>query len=311
MESPKFSLIISHYNLPHLLRRLLHSIPERSDLQVIVVDDCSTKGHEDLEVVKKDYPAVEFYSTGTNGGGGKARNVGLDHARGEYVFFADSDDFFTPGLDKLLNRFADNTEKSDILFFNVQGVDAETFRPVRRAEHLNRYIMQYEKETEKAILNLKYLFGEPWCKLIRRSMVEEHGLRFEEIPVHNDTYFSYMIGYYAKSVSVSPIVAYIVTERLVSVSTYKFSNKEFIRTEVFAKKNRFLEDNRIPVFDKLFLTPFKMAYKSDREILPRLQELAAPYGYDRKKIIRRVLMEYIHNLKLRLKRGRLCFKSYR
>lgn len=38
-----YSLIIPHFNIPKLLRRLLSTVPKREDLQVIIVDDCSTK----------------------------------------------------------------------------------------------------------------------------------------------------------------------------------------------------------------------------------------------------------------------------
>ena len=40
-NAPVFSVIIPHYGIPELLRRCLASIPDRADLEVIVVDDCS------------------------------------------------------------------------------------------------------------------------------------------------------------------------------------------------------------------------------------------------------------------------------
>lgn len=79
-----YTLIIPHYNIPYLLQRLLKTVPQRIDLQVIIVDDCSTKDLDKLNQLKIDFKEIEWYSTGTNGGGGKARNVGLSHAKGQY-----------------------------------------------------------------------------------------------------------------------------------------------------------------------------------------------------------------------------------
>lgn len=81
-EHPQYSIIIPHFNSPHKLRRLLLSIPERDDLQIVVVDDTSTKMISEFEALKHEFSYVEFYSTVINGGGGKARNIGLDHATG-------------------------------------------------------------------------------------------------------------------------------------------------------------------------------------------------------------------------------------
>lgn len=44
----KYSIIIPHYNIPELLQRCLDSIPERDDVQVIVVDDNSDSSKVDL-----------------------------------------------------------------------------------------------------------------------------------------------------------------------------------------------------------------------------------------------------------------------
>lgn len=50
----KYSIIIPHYNAPHLLERCLKSIPVREDIQVIVVDDCSPAVNSYI----RDYPEL-------------------------------------------------------------------------------------------------------------------------------------------------------------------------------------------------------------------------------------------------------------
>lgn len=292
MDHLTYSLIIPHYNTPHLLRRLLLSVPVRPDLEIIVVDDCSSKRIEDLNKVVKEFPSVSFYNTGINGGGGKARNIGLHYAIGKYVFFADADDYFTPGINNILDLFASNKDDIDLIFFDCQAVNSDTYTPSKRANHLNKYISLYKRDQDKAQLYLKFLFGEPWCKLIKKELIERYNIKFEENPVHNDTYFSYMVGYYAKTISVCPIVGYTLTERPVSVSTYKFSNKWLIRTEVLSKKNRFLSDHGIPIFDEYVLTSFKILYKEDKDTLKKLYEISQNYGFQRHFIIKKILNQY-------------------
>ena len=84
MKDINYTIIIPHYNIPDLLMRCLKSIPVREDIQVIVVDDCSPDANRYL----KDYPELsrpylEYYSTPQGGSAGRARNVGLNHAKGK------------------------------------------------------------------------------------------------------------------------------------------------------------------------------------------------------------------------------------
>ena len=70
---PTYSFIIPHYNIPELLERCLNSIPEREDVEVLVVDDCSPEDcQEKLRQLEQRFPRVTFLSTGKNGGAGRA-----------------------------------------------------------------------------------------------------------------------------------------------------------------------------------------------------------------------------------------------
>jgi len=90
-----YSIIIPHKDIPDLLQRCLDSIPVRDDVEVIVVDDNSDPRKVDFEHFPqwkgKDY---HYFLTKEGKGAGYARNVGLDHAQGRWIIFADADDFF-------------------------------------------------------------------------------------------------------------------------------------------------------------------------------------------------------------------------
>lgn len=251
-----YTIIIPHYNSPELLDRLLNSIPNRKDLQIIVVDDCSSKETlEQLAQLNNKFPNVELFSTLTNGGGGKARNIGIQNAKGRYVLFADADDFFLPTINNLFD--SNLTAEEDIIFFNAISLDSDTLLPSNRTNHLYSYFNLYTKNKVKGELAFKYLFGEPWCKLIRKELIEKNSIKFDITPIHNDTTFSYLCGHFATSIKITNLACYCLTNRFGSVSKSLTPSKQLKRIEIFAKKNKFLKTNSIKVFDPLLLNPLK------------------------------------------------------
>ena len=114
--NPQFSIIIPHYNIPDLLMRCLESIPVSEDIQVIVVDDNSSDADTYLERYPElSRPYLEFIRTTKGGGAGYARNVGLDHAKGKWLLFADADDLYVDDMYEIIRPYADS--KADIIFF--------------------------------------------------------------------------------------------------------------------------------------------------------------------------------------------------
>jgi len=88
-ERPLVSVILPHYNRAHLLRLSLSALAAQTyaPIEVIVVDDCST----DDSVAVATSMGATVISTEKNGGQSAARNLGARHARGEILFFLDSD----------------------------------------------------------------------------------------------------------------------------------------------------------------------------------------------------------------------------
>ena len=238
-----YTLIIPHYNIPNLLKRLLSTIPRRKDLQVIVVDDCSSKNYESLEIIKEEYDWVEWYSTGTNGGGGKARNIGLKHALGKYILFADADDFFTPGISSILDKY--KSEDFDMVIFQAISLHSESYQIDSRSTLLDHWINLYKKDIKKGSDKLKFYFGEPWCKIIRHKLIKENNIRFDEIKCHNDTKFSYLIGYYTSKLHVEPKVGYVITFRNNSVVNTNYKDRYEIEVNVFSEKQQFFLDHNL------------------------------------------------------------------
>lgn len=284
----KWSIIIPHYNQPQLLDRLLFSIPTRNDMEVIVVDDCSDlEFKEPLEIIKQKYPQYYFITTEIRGGGGLARNIGLTKAKGEYVIFADSDDFFLPYFNNILNKY-ENTH-IDVIFFNIISLDSKTGDFCVRNIHIDKYIrLYYNKQND---LPLRYLFGEPWARIIRRGLIVDNAIYFDTLPIHNDTTFSYLVGHYAKTIIVENVRAYCLTYRMGSVSNTISWERLEVRLNVFSKKYLFFKAHNIPLFDTLLITPFWFCIKKrDYMQFNKFMRIVQGYGISKMFIYSRLFI---------------------
>lgn len=98
---PPISVVITTYNRSQLLPRAVESAQSAgTDLEVIVVDDCSS---DDTAEVCTQIPGIRYVRLSANGGLANARNVGIAESSSEFVAFLDDDDLRLPGsLDKQL-----------------------------------------------------------------------------------------------------------------------------------------------------------------------------------------------------------------
>ena len=102
----KVSVIIVNYNTLHVLRPCLNSIIEQTagiDYEIIVVDNGSTDGS--IEALSGDNHVI-LIPTGENLGFGRANNKGLEQAKGDYIFFLNSDTLLKNNAVKMLYDFA-------------------------------------------------------------------------------------------------------------------------------------------------------------------------------------------------------------
>jgi glycosyltransferase involved in cell wall biosynthesis len=110
------------------------------DWELILVDDC---GHK-LEPLLKRYPFIKLYATQKANGAGAARNLGIDHARGQFVFFLDADDWLAPdALDFLLQVHVSTGHYAFSDFYTVgkNGTEAQKSYPYDRDLFLKKQIM--------------------------------------------------------------------------------------------------------------------------------------------------------------------------
>ncbi|MGW8557405.1 glycosyltransferase family 2 protein [Streptomyces tubercidicus] len=171
--APTVSVIVPVHNTRRYLDRSLGSVfgqtLDRRHIEVIAVDDGSTDGSAEwLAAQARRHPHLTVLRQEASGGAGKPRNAGLARARGEYVFFLDSDDRLDPEALFWLTRTAQKCG-SDIVYGRIAGADG-------RAAPIDL------RTTSEQVS----VFDSPvyWClaayKLFRRSFLEDHRLRFVE-----------------------------------------------------------------------------------------------------------------------------------
>lgn len=245
MNKPLISIIIPHYDIPGLLVRCLISIPVSEDIQVIVVDDHSPNADTYLEKYPElSRPYLEFIRTYKNGGAGYARNVGLDHAKGKWLLFADADDFFIEDMYDIISSYVDS--ESDVIYFKKESVLSDnTVKKIVRDASIDRIIDRYLSDGDEWPLRFK--FCPPWGKMIKRNLIDKYNIRFDEVRYSNDVYFSLLVGYYAGTIELVNRVLYVLTSRPDSLTADYCSKPDElrIRAEVHFRSDKFLLQQHI------------------------------------------------------------------
>ncbi|PRD46852.1 glycosyltransferase family 2 protein [Sphingobacterium haloxyli] len=216
-----YSIVIPHHNIPVLLQRCLDSIPDIDTIEVIIVDDNSDRSIVDFNNfpgINRNNTKVVFSKEGK--GGGHARNVGLNIASGKWVLFADADDFFTEDFEEILGKHVD--DDNDILYFNIVSVYSDDISKLG-ARHLgiSKLFDNYRRH-ESFLDTFRVRYPEPWGKIIKRRLIVDHKVEFDETKVSNDYFFSVQVGCLSKKIKIVDRILYIVTVRPGSVS-YNFA----------------------------------------------------------------------------------------
>lgn len=234
-----YSIIIPHKNIPQLLERCLQSIPMREDIQIIVVDDNSNPNIVDFNhFPSRYYKNIEIYYSKEGKGAGYARNIGLKHAKGKWIIFADADDFFTEDFKDILDIYIKSIY--EVILFPVKIIDSESLKeaPLRDC-FINETITSTTHNNQEKLAKVVT----PHSKLIKKEFIRTKNISFEEIPYSNDVMFGAQIAILASITYVDiQHIPYALTFRLGSLTTskgleaFKCRLKTSIRCNLYYKK---------------------------------------------------------------------------
>ena len=181
---PKVSVVIPIYNVEEYLRECLDSVINQTlkDIEIICIDDGSTDSSPKIldEYASKDKRIKVIHKE--NGGYGKAMNIGLDYATGEYIGIVEPDDYIENNMYEELYEKAVETGvdivKSD--FYTFVGNDKSriiTYKNLDKSNsHYNRII---NPEDDISVFNLTV---NTWCGIYKRDFTEKYHIRHNETP---------------------------------------------------------------------------------------------------------------------------------
>ncbi len=241
---PKVSVIIPVYNVEQYLRECLDSVINQTlkEIEIICIDDGSTDSS--LEILK-EYTKHDNRITilkQQNLRAGIARNAGLSVAKGEYLSFLDSDDFFELNMhEEMYNKAKENDV--DIVMCNAYQYDDAS-------KNLYKFNLKYDASVKQFLVTRDdlsqslYDIGNSasWNKLYRKDFIKQNSLYFQNLSSCNDIGFDWCARSVARNIFILP--DYFVYYRVFRKNSISSSRGEVAHNIILAYKyiKKFLEN---------------------------------------------------------------------
>lgn len=208
MEQCAISIIVPVYKVEKYISRCIASLLSQSftAFELLLIDDGSpdNSGKICRDWAEKDRRIRVLHQE--NAGVGAARNRGLDEAKGEYIVFADSDDYV--GMDYLKHLYEEKSSISDSVV--IQGFTIVSERADKQYTTSFTPLIYTGKDIKELFLNdeMRDMRG-PVAKLFSRALIERLGLRFStETSFGEDTIFNFQYLFHCRQVVVGNHVDY-------------------------------------------------------------------------------------------------------
>lgn len=215
------SIIIPLYNVEKYIHDSLKSAMKQSfeNIEIILVNDCSTdKTLEVASQLVEQSPIkekVRIISQDINKGASAARNLGIEQAKGEYIFFMDADDEITKDCIKLHYEALVSSD-ADFSIANMKIIGARSIH--------SRFINCEEISTHtplESFLSRQWIWS-PWNKLYRKDFLKKKNIKFKEgLRYSEDTLWSYFTSKSALKIQPIDDITYLYKIRPNSTTTRK------------------------------------------------------------------------------------------
>lgn len=227
------SIVIPHQNRPDMLLELLSTVPERDDIEVIVVDDHSV---QQMPHIEDERVRILHLSDGERYAG-TARNIGMASSQSTWICFADSDDLFEPGAFEKIIEHAEQSS-ADIIYGKANSFLENGARGTRH-KRTNDLVRRAQIGDKSALVK----FYPPWGKLFRRPRLIERQIWFETQRVSNDVLFSARAYFAAREVEVFDEVIYRVRQGNLSLTNNQTPMDIAERLTVLRRFNTLLREH--------------------------------------------------------------------
>lgn len=235
---PAISIIVPVYNVAQYLEQCIGCVFGQTfqDFEIIMVDDGSTDGSSELcdKIALTDSRIRVIHKA--NEGSGPTRTRGLIEAIGEYVAFADADDWFEPTMYQELYLLAQSTNADLVIsaatsvFFDNNGKEIG-----KKTINCNEILFMSKEECRNGIMELfptTTIFDVPWNKLYRRQVAVDNNLEFQRLRRCQDAVWNLDFYNHCSRV-VSTSKAYYYYRENTQESTWLKFPKEYIDIQCF------------------------------------------------------------------------------
>lgn len=234
------SIVMPVFNTGKYLKESIGSILQQTytEFELICVNDASNDNSLDIlrEFQQQDDRIVIIHHE-VNCGAAVSRNDGLKIAKGEYVIFLDSDDYFYQNMLEIAYRNAVEYH-ADVVIFGSETLENGS---LKRKGYRSRHI-DYLREKELFLPKVRHV---PWDKLVRRKILTDNNIWFQNTPTNNDIFYSFAV--LLKSERITVCDDYLLKYRYGrggSLTDVRFSKANYT-VEAFYALYRFVIQNKM------------------------------------------------------------------
>lgn len=165
MGNKTISVIVPSFKRANLLKMTLPTYIQGSVIELILVDDCSPDNTDQVVgSMIKDYPLIRYFRNQNNLRQPASKNIGIDHAVGDYIYFGDDNSILLPGS---MNFLAETMEKYSCDAVMARPICAgPDYRDDKREEYLKWRLKREGVNDVKDIVDIQHLRFD-FCKYIK------------------------------------------------------------------------------------------------------------------------------------------------
>ena len=255
------SIIIPVYNVEQYVRRCIESVMAQditgASVECIVIDDCSPDKSMDIvhALVSEYQGPIQFniLKHDVNRGLSVARNNGIMHAKGDFVFFIDSDDYLMPDSILYFLKNLSQHPDVDVVMGNVE--ECRTGNLMINDLEEPCLIDDPNVFFSRVLRHQLYIYA--WNKLIKRQLLIDNHVLFEEGILYEDQCWSYQLFSVISSVLLLPRLTYVYENNLNSIvnTTYTSGNADKVVWSYSVSINKMLNNPPSPKKFCTNLTP--------------------------------------------------------
>ena len=232
----KISVIVPVYNVGDYIVKCIKSILDQTfkSFEIIVVNDGSPDDSIDLIEKEFDDSRIKLVYK-KNGGLASARNTGVKYAKGEYLFFVDSDDFIKPNTLEVMYKAARDGNHDLVLCDYIKYYNDNNYEEIPLIKH-------FDSNNLKSIVT--GMTGAV-CRLIKKDLYLKYDIKFLENQIFEDNAIIPLLGAVAKNPCYIKEAFYYYLQRDKSIlNKQKYDkNWEDIFSSLNHLKNKFIEFN--------------------------------------------------------------------